>query len=100
VTAAEEQFPGDIRYGRAPRSAVGVLANGDYILGVVDGRQQSSHGLTLTEWAQLLQRFGAVDAINFDGGGSSELVAGGKILNSPSDGSERPVGAALLLLNK
>lgn len=100
VTASEEQFPGDIRYGRAPRSAIGVLANGDYILGVVDGRQASSHGLTLTEWAQLLQRFGAVDAINFDGGGSSELIAGGNILNSPSDGHERPVGAALLVFNK
>ena len=98
VTAAAEEFPGDIRYGRAPRSAVGVLANGDYILGVVDGRQSSSHGLTLTEWAQLLRRYGAVDALNFDGGGSSELVVGGKILNSPSDGSERPVGAALLVL--
>ena len=100
VTAAEEQFPGDIRYGDAPRSAVGVMANGNYLIGVVDGRQKSSHGLTLTAWAQLLQKFGAVDAINFDGGGSSELVVGGQIVNAPSDGSERPVGSALILVKK
>ncbi len=100
VTAAEEEFPGDIRYGRAPRSAIAVMANGDYLLGVVDGRQASSHGLTLTEWAYLLKKFGAVDAINFDGGGSSELVVGGQVVNSPSDGNERSVGAALLVLPK
>lgn len=100
VTAAEEQFPGDIRYGRAPRSAIAVMANGDFLLGVVDGRQASSHGLTLTEWAYLLKKFGAVDAINFDGGGSSELVVGGQVVNAPSDGNERSVGAALLVLPK
>ena len=100
VTAAKEEFPDDIRYGRAPRSAVGVTKNGNFLLGVVDGRQDSSHGLTLTEWAGLLKEMGAVDAINFDGGGSSELVVGGEIQNSPSDGKERPVGTALLVMNK
>ena len=100
VTAAEEQFPGDIRFGRAPRSAVGVTKDGKFLLGVVDGRQAVSHGLTLTEWANLMKKMGAVDAINFDGGGSSELVIGGEIQNSPSDGSERPVGTALMVVNK
>ena len=100
VTAAEEQFPGDIRYGRAPRSAVGVTKEGHFLLGVVDGRQAVSHGLTLTEWANLMKKMGAVDAINFDGGGSSELVIGGQIQNSPSDGNERPVGTALMVMKK
>ena len=100
VTAAEEEFPGDIRYGRAPRSAVGVTKDGHFLLGVVDGRQAVSHGLTLTEWAYLMKKMGAVDAINFDGGGSSELVVGGEIQNSPSDGQERPVGTALMVVNK
>lgn len=100
VTVAEEQFPGDIRYGRAPRSAFAVLDNGNYLFGVVDGRQAHSVGLTLTDWAKLLRKFGARNAINFDGGGSSELVLGGKILNSPSDGAERPVGSALILQSR
>lgn len=101
VTADAEQFPDDIRVGRAPRSAVGVTKWGDYILAVVDGRQSHSQGCTLQEWAEiLLNKFGAVDAINLDGGGSSELVVKEKIVNSPSDGSERSVGNALAILPK
>ena len=100
VTAAAEEFPGDIRYGKAPRSAVGVTGKGEFLLAVVDGRQEHSIGCTLTEWAEILKKFGAEDAINLDGGGSTELVVGGDIVNSPSDGSERPVGSALILTAK
>ena len=100
VTAGAEQFPSDIRYGRAPRSAVAILKNGNYLFGVVDGRQASSKGLTLTDWAKLLVKMGAKDAMNLDGGGSSALVVGGQLQNSPSDGHERSVGSALVLTNK
>ena len=100
VTAQEEQFPADITRGRAPRTAVGILPNGHVLLAVVDGRQDSSIGCTLTEMGELMKQFGAVDAINFDGGGSSEMVLGGQILNSPSDGVERPLGCALGVLKK
>lgn len=101
VTADAEQFPPDIRVGRAPRSAVGVTQYGDYIFAVVDGRQAHSRGCTLTEWARILKySFGAVEAINLDGGGSSELVFKGSVINQPSDGKERPVGDALTILRK
>ena len=97
VTAGEEQFPGDIRYGRAPRSAVGVTKAGKIVFAVVDGRQEHSHGLTLTEFAELLVKFGVQNAINLDGGGSSALYVDGDVVNSPSDGTERAVGSALIL---
>ena len=101
VTADAEQFPNDIRVGRAPRSAVGITQYGDYIFAVVDGRQAHSKGCTLTEWARILKNnFGAVEAINLDGGGSSELIFKGDIVNKPSDGRERPVGDALTILRK
>ena len=100
VTVAEEQFPSDIRYGRAPRSAVGVADDGSFVLAVVDGRQAISRGCTLTEWAQLLKDFGVRDAINLDGGGSSELIADWKIINSPSDGDERPIGSAIVVVER
>lgn len=100
VTASEEQFPSDIRVGRAPRSAVGVTKDGDYIIAVVDGRQSHSVGLTLTAWAELLLKYGAYNAINLDGGGSSELVINGEVQNSPSDGHERSVGASVVLLRR
>ena len=101
VTADEERFPSDIRVGRAPRSAFGVTKYGDYIFAVVDGRQSHSRGCTLYEWADiLLNHFGAVDAINLDGGGSSELVVKDQVVNSPSDGRERPVASALMIIPK
>ena len=101
VTADAEQFPLDIRVGRAPRSAVGITKYGDYIFAVVDGRQAHSKGCTLTEWARILKNnFGAVEAINLDGGGSTELFFKGSLINSPSDGHERLIGNALTILPK
>ena len=99
VTADEEKFPSDIRVGRAPRAAFGVTVYGDYIFAVVDGRQSHSRGCTLQEWADILvNQFGAVDAINLDGGGSAELIVHDRVVNSPSDGKERAVASALMIV--
>ncbi len=101
VTAADEKFPADIRVGRAPRSAVGVNAYGDYIFAVVDGRQAHSRGCTLEEWANiLLKKFGAVNAINLDGGGSTELIVKDSLVNIPSDGRERMIGSSLAIFRR
>lgn len=80
---------------RAPRTAVGVSADGNalYIV-VVDGWQAGSLGMTAAELAGFLRDLGGVHAaLMLDGGGASALyVAGeGGIVNSPSDGVERAV---------
>lgn len=100
VTSKEEKFPSDITNGRAPRTAVGLTKDGHVLLLVVDGRQQSSIGMTLLELALYMQEWGAVDAMNLDGGGSSEMFVNGKIVNKPSDGRERSVGDALMIVPK
>ncbi len=100
VTVQQEQFGGDVANGRAPRTAVGITKNKHVLLLVVDGRQSTSIGCTLNEMGQLMKDFGAVDAVNFDGGGSSEMVIDDTIINSPSDGSERKVGAGLIIVKK
>jgi exopolysaccharide biosynthesis protein len=100
VTKAEEQFPSDISQGRAPRTGVAVLPNRHALLAVVDGRQEASIGATLEEFAELLVKFGAKEAVNFDGGGSSAMVIGGELVNSPSDGEERRVGSALAVMTR
>lgn len=56
--------------------------------------------MMLDEFASFLIGMDVVDAVNFDGGGSSELVIGGKIVNSPSDGRERPVATALTIVRR
>jgi len=98
VTGNEENFPSDITNGRAPRTAVGVTKDGHVLLLVVDGRQQSSIGMTLLDVALLMQKWGAVDAMNLDGGGSSEMFIAGKVVNKPSDGRERSVGDAVMIV--
>lgn len=95
ITSAAEQIGGDVTWGRAPRTAVGITAASHVLMLVVDGRQAQSRGLTLQGLAELLLKFGARDAVNFDGGGSSEMVVNGDVVNSPSDGSQRYVGASL-----
>jgi GH25 family lysozyme M1 (1,4-beta-N-acetylmuramidase)/predicted lipoprotein with Yx(FWY)xxD motif len=85
-----------------PRTAVGIDQKGrSLILMVVDGRQpEYSRGATLTEWADLLIKFGVYTGMNLDGGGSSTMVVEGKdgrprLMNSPVDnnvpGRERAV---------
>lgn len=98
VMAAEEEFANDIKNGRAPRTAIGIKADGSLLLVVVDGRSSYSGGVTLTELAEYLLKLGAVSAMNFDGGGSSEMVIKNKIVNIPSDGVERPIRVALGVL--
>ena len=100
VTAKEEKFPPDIAQGRAPRTGVAVMPNQHVLLVVVDGRQQSSIGATLEEFAELFVKYGATEAVNFDGGGSSAMVIGGNLVNSPSDGTERRVGSALVVVQR
>lgn len=95
VNSQEEQIGPDVTGARAPRTAVGILRNGHILFAVLDGRQEHSKGMMLDEFAQFLIGMDVVDAVNFDGGGSSELVIGGKIVNSPSDGMERPVAVSL-----
>ena len=85
--------------GRQPRTGVGVTASGKILLVVVDGRQARwSLGPTAHEFAQIMADLGAVTALNLDGGGSSEMVVQGEVVNRPSDGHERSLSNAILVL--
>lgn len=76
----------------APRSAIGVSADGNtLILAVIDGRSSSAAGMTFNEVADLMVEMGAYDAMMLDGGGSSTLYISGYTVNNPSDGSPRVV---------
>lgn len=85
---------------RHPRTVIGWNKTHLFLI-VVDGRQKNlSAGMSIPELADLARRLGCTDAMNLDGGGSSTLWLGGKIMNVPSDGHERPVSNALLIIRK
>jgi len=99
-------LPGTL-YFRKPLTAVGVTRDGKHALFVVfDGRSSGplrSVGLTSVQAAYFLMAHGAYQAMLFDGGGSSEMVArlpghnSVSVVNFPSDGWERPVANGLFV---
>jgi hypothetical protein len=86
-------------YARNPRTGIGVAADGVVYLVTVDGRQTGSVGMTLPEFADYLRQLGAGTALNLDGGGSTTMAVNGVTVNRPSDGAERLVANALVVLN-
>ena len=98
LTTMGEEFGSDVAGGRAPRTAIGVNKEGKALLVVVDGRRRTSTGFSLLELAQFMLDLGAVDAMNLDGGGSSEMIVGDQIVNQPSDGRERRIGAGIAVV--
>src|SRR5262249_31047256 len=54
----------------APRGGIGVDASGHLIVVVVTGEEPST-GLYTYDFGVLMQAFSAVNAVNFDGGGST-----------------------------
>ncbi len=94
--AEEEGFKAGFSTNRHPRSGVGRTADGDIWFVAVDGRQSMSLGCTLDEFAQIFLRLGCTDAINLDGGGSTDMTVMGEVVNRPSDGTERAVANGIL----
>ena len=87
-----------------PASAAGITRDGTLLLFEIDGRQPAlSIGVLQPQLASLMIAFGVVTGMQFDGGGSSTMVArlpgeaDASVQNSPSDGVERRVADALLV---
>lgn len=88
-----------------PRTAVCVDPYHHWVFQlVVEGRQEFSDGYTMVETARKLKSLGCKSGLNLDGGGSSTLVAmhdgGLKVINSPSDGTQRRVANGLAITYK
>ena len=79
----EEEFQPDV-IARGPRTAVGWDKDRNWLFLVADGRQDASVGLTIPETAVLFAQMGAVEAMNLDGGSSTQLIVNGELVNVPS----------------
>ena len=89
---------------RHSRTCVGVTADGKVVLMVLDGRQEPfSCGGSMHELAQIMLEAGCVTAVNLDGGGSTTFASKAegansvKVINRPSDGSERAISAGIII---
>lgn len=79
LNGAAEQFSSAFNYQSASRSAIARTRDGKIILATVHGTAAETTGATLREWADIMVRLGATDALNLDGGGSSSLAIGGDL---------------------
>lgn len=102
VEFSQEKISEQFATARHPRTAVGFSKDGKKIYFVtVDGRQPGfSVGMSLYELADFMLNFGAHQSMNLDGGGSTTMVIGNRVVNRPSDSTgERPVANALLAIS-
>lgn len=83
LNANAEGFSAAFAQQRAPRSAIARTPSGSILLVTVP-YHIGGRGPTLAELATLLQQLGAVDALNLDGGNSSSLYLGGRLINRSS----------------
>lgn len=90
----------------APKTAIGIKADGNVVVYNADGRNYPvSVGLNDRDLADIMIGLGCVDVLNFDGGGSATYAAkyegseSLEVANVPSDGTERQVSSALMIVS-
>lgn len=71
-------------YGLRPRTAVGQRKDGIVLFVVIDGNSYGTSGVDMEELTNIFIRYGAYNAANLDGGGSSSLYANDKLINNPA----------------
>ena len=92
---------GSLTSGVNPRTAIGQRSDGAVLLLVIDGRQVISMGATYLDLAEIMLRYGAVNACNLDGGSSSLMwFEGDYINNCASVIGIRPVPDTFIVLSK
>lgn len=64
-----------------PRAAIGQIGPLTYVLVVVNGRTDSSTGVTLAQLAEIMGELGCEQAYNLDGGNSATLAYHGQVYN-------------------
>ena len=82
VNGIPAEFKGNGGYGIAPRTAIGQRKDGIVLMLVIDGRRPGhSLGVDMVELTNILLNYGAYNASNLDGGGSSSIVVDGEVLS-------------------
>ena len=78
-------------WGQAPRVAIGQTKDGIMLFLVVDG-ENYINGASLQDMVDVLERYGAYNAANLDGGQSSSLIIENKLYNNPPAAAKKQGG--------
>lgn len=85
VNGKKSQFSGNGGWGIAARTAIGQRADGIVLFLVIDSNSSRTKGASIVELADIMERYGAINAANLDGGTSSVMVVNGELINDPID---------------
>ena len=88
VNGKRSFFKGNGGWGIAPRSVIGQRKDGIVLFLVINGRLATSIGANMVDLTDIMERYGAYNAANLDGGSSTELVINQKIINTPVAGGK------------
>lgn len=84
--------------GLNPRTAIGQREDGAILLLVIEGRQTSSMGASMSDLIEVMLEYGAVNAYNLDGGMSSSMVyEDEEIINNCVHGYARRIPTAFVV---
>ena len=81
IVNGEKRESNGLGSGANPRTAIGQREDGTVLMLVTDGRGSSGHlGATANDLIEIMERYGAVNAANIDGGSSSTMYYQDKYL--------------------
>ncbi len=86
VNGKSSFISGNGGWGIAPRTAIGQRKDGIVLMLVINGRIPSSIGANMRDLTEIMENYGAYNAVNLDGGSSTELVINNEIINTPVAG--------------
>ena len=72
-------------WGTAPRTAIGQRKDGVVLFLVIDGRTVKRPGADMDDLIEIMERYGAYNAANLDGGTSTVMTIDYKMINDPID---------------
>lgn len=83
VNGKMADIKGNGGWGVAARTAIGQRKDGIVLFLVVDSNEFRTKGASIKDLAEIMERYGAINAANLDGGTSSAMVENGELLNDP-----------------
>ncbi len=101
VNGKASKIVGNGGWGDAPRTVIAQRKDGIVLFLVLDGRRAGKLGADMDDLIEVMQRYGAYNAANLDGGTSSVLVVNDTIGNDPIDSTgahkTRPIATGFIL---
>ena len=83
VNGEMAEIRGNGGWGYAARTAIGQRKDGIVLMLVVDSNEFRTQGASIRDLAEIMEKYGAINAANLDGGTSSALVINNELINDP-----------------